>query len=531
MKYQKFILIVIIILFLFTLSIQAANYGGRLDIKVEQRPINLNPIYASDSTAQMINQQIFDTLVSYDQNGNLIENLAESWEISKRGTVFKFKLKEEVHFQPYKVNNKQISLTERNVEAEDWKWSFEYLASPANKSPYAELLNKVKGYRDYREGKSNEISGIKVLDKYQLEIELTESYAPFIYNLAEEAAVVLPKKAVSNNENNFSTAPTGTGPFKFKNFSDQYITVERNKDYWKNNYQEEKLPYLDEIKIHFSAAEIGQEDYQQYDIYQLQSKFDEKFQDEDKINKNYRFKNIPDDFYYYLGINYNNNLKSSQSSEDIKKLLISVLSEDNFSAEKLLESSMFPAGNKESNLYIEKLQNSIQDNVEGEIKIEAELPVLEFINSQSDKSENIAKLIKDKLRDNKIEVDREDFSWSEYIRALKDDQLKSDLFLMTYQYQNRFEFLKDNFYSDSELNFFNYKNSRLDNLVDYLKLADTKESQEQAYQIIEEILISDKPLMFLMKKREPHLISKKLVNQDLFDSPFSKNKFELLYFK
>ncbi|MGP3779093.1 hypothetical protein ACTWKD_09675 [Halanaerobium saccharolyticum] len=94
MKYYKTLLITILILFIFSLSIQAVNYGGELKLKFQQLPIELNPIYAANETEQIITRQIFDSLVELNEKGELTAHLAESWEIEKEGRLFTFKLRE-----------------------------------------------------------------------------------------------------------------------------------------------------------------------------------------------------------------------------------------------------------------------------------------------------------------------------------------------------------------------------------------------------------------------------------------------------
>jgi peptide/nickel transport system substrate-binding protein len=252
MKFKTYIIIILILIFDISL-VSATSYGGDLKIKVELRPLNLNPIYAENETEIMINKQIFDSLVNYNGQDEIISNLAESWEVNNDSNLFIFNLKEAVYFHPYKIGGKEVSLKEREVTAEDWKWSFEYLAASNNKSSRAELFNKIKGFAEYSRGENTEITGIRVKDKYQLEIELKESYSPFIYNLAKDAAVVMPAVAVLNSNFNFSKAPIGTGGFKFGNFSKNKVTLLKNNNYWKNNYQKEKHPYLNKIEINFAV--------------------------------------------------------------------------------------------------------------------------------------------------------------------------------------------------------------------------------------------------------------------------------------
>ena len=253
MKIKKTISLLIIVLIIFISPVKAENKSGNLKIKLDQHVFNLNPIYAANGSETLISRQIFETLFTYDLNGNIIPNLAANLEVNNEATVFIINLKENIYFQDYNKNGQKLNKSEKEVSAEDWKWSFEYLAASENKSPYAGLLKKVEGYSTYRQNKKEEISGINILDKYTLKIKLKEPYAPFIYNLTELPLAVIPKEAVKNNNLNFSLNPLGTGAFSLENFNKNKIVLKKNKNYWKSNVQNKNLPYLDKVEFSFSG--------------------------------------------------------------------------------------------------------------------------------------------------------------------------------------------------------------------------------------------------------------------------------------
>ena len=527
MKFYKIFLITILILFIFTFNMQAVNYGGALNIKFQQLPIELNPIYAANESEKIITNQIFDSLVAVNQKGELTAHLAESWKIEEEGRLFNFKLREEAYFHPYQIAGEQVSLSARKVKAEDWKWSFEYLASPENKSLYAELLKRVKGYDDYRQGKSREITGIKVLDDFQLQIELKESYAPFIYNLTKTAASVMPKAAVLNKDN-FSIIPIGTGAFKIDNFSKGRVNLVKNNNYWKNNYQEEVLPYLEQIQITFPGKSENKRDYQQYDIYQLNAESYSYFK-ENEINDDYQLKKIPQDIYYFLAYNYSSSKQFNSNSTSIRNSIRSNLNKIDF-REVDLSNLMLPISNDDQESYIQNIYESDQQNKVENYKLDNNIKELNLISNDSKNSTFITELIKSKLQTNKLTVNLNKYHWAEYLNLIN-DSFPAELFIMTYKYQNKFDFLADNFYSESELNYASYNNQRVDNLIDYLKLVNSRESRDQAFRIIEEILTNDNPFVFILQAAESRLFSDRVVGQELFTNIYLKDNYELIYLK
>jgi len=57
---------------------------------------NLIPILSSDSTSHEISGLVFNGLVKYDKDVNIVGDLAESWEVSKDGLVITFHLRKGV---------------------------------------------------------------------------------------------------------------------------------------------------------------------------------------------------------------------------------------------------------------------------------------------------------------------------------------------------------------------------------------------------------------------------------------------------
>lgn len=525
----KIYVFIILILILNVFSVNAANYGGNLKIKVNQRFFNLNPIYAANDTALLIDQQIFDTLVIYNNQGELAANLAESWEVNNDSTLFHFNLKQNIYFHPYKIGGKEVPLKEREVSAEDWKWSFEYLAASNNKSPYAELLNRIKGYDQYRQGKNEEITGIRVKDKYQLEIELEESYAPFIYNLAKSAAVVMPAEAVINSDLNFSTAPVGTGAFKYGNFSNNQITLLKNNNYWKNNFQKEELPYLNQLEISFAAENNLQKDLENFDLYQLNSADFTAYQKQKDKYSDYQMNKIVNNNVYFAALNYSSNLRQNSNYNNLKESLRYIMNKNSFIDKLNLKHLIVPTDIINGQPLLTKLSQNLRSSKD--INFKDSLKDLKIVINDSKTNIQIANYLKNELKAEDLNLEIKEYSWAEYLNILNNRELQSHLFIMSADYNNRFEFLRDNFYSTSKTNYFNYQNKRLDNLIDYLKLINNDQSRERAFEIITDILIKDNPFVFLFQGADRYLVSDKIVMSDIFKNIYSKNKFETVYFK
>lgn len=71
-------------------------YGGTVVEGVLRDAICLNPIIHKDSASDNVVSLIFNGLVKYDKNYNIVGDLAENWEVSEDGKIVTFHLKHDV---------------------------------------------------------------------------------------------------------------------------------------------------------------------------------------------------------------------------------------------------------------------------------------------------------------------------------------------------------------------------------------------------------------------------------------------------
>ena len=211
---------------------QKPKYGGIWKDALGADPPDLDPVMATDTTSAEVGYQIFETLVAIDPDGEIVPLLAESWKASPDGKTFTFKLRKRVHFHKTTEGGKPTANGGREVTADDWVWTFNYICDPKTNSPRAYFIDMVKGYKEYREGKAQSISGIKALDKYTLQIETTYPFAPFIAVLSYNTFVVLPKEDVLKWGKDWNFHVVGTGPFKFECWKrDDKLVLSRSENY------------------------------------------------------------------------------------------------------------------------------------------------------------------------------------------------------------------------------------------------------------------------------------------------------------
>ncbi len=172
--------------------------------------------------------------------------LAEGFTVGDNGLSYEFVLKPDLKFS----DGSQLT-------ASDFKWSWERALRKADNGGRAsDALGWVKGAQTVTNGRSEELSGVKVVDDRTLIIELEHARSDFPALLADPVASVLNKENVSrwgqdwlNGRGILSTllltsptafqgdgVPVGAGPFRLIKYAPAAIEPEcvlaRNEHYW-----------------------------------------------------------------------------------------------------------------------------------------------------------------------------------------------------------------------------------------------------------------------------------------------------------
>ncbi len=202
--------------------------GGTLEIAYPTQPQTLDPHEDTAEATRDAAKVIYETLVTMNENYEVIPQLAESFEVNEENTLVTLKLREGVKF-----HNGEEMLAE-DVIASMEKWA----------------VNKPElGEHEWVE-----------VDNYTVELKMSEPSALVMHFLADygNIAAIMPKEVVEAASDSLGASDyIGTGPFEFVEWKqDELIRFKKFDDYHSdssptNGLGGKKEAYVDEINWNF----------------------------------------------------------------------------------------------------------------------------------------------------------------------------------------------------------------------------------------------------------------------------------------
>lgn len=210
--------ILLIIFWSGSAAVAGPKYGGTMVLRVGAETASMDPHMANTLGSTQLLSNIYSSLLRYDENANVVPHIAKSWQASAGGLVYTFKLRDDVFFH-----------NGRKLTAADIKYNFERMLDPATGSP--------------RAGRFNLVDKIEAPDDTTVVFKLKSPFAPFLGNLADPNAMILPKEIV--DDGSVKKKAVGTGPFMIKEMvPGDYVLLEKNPKYFIKGQ-----PYLDHLKL------------------------------------------------------------------------------------------------------------------------------------------------------------------------------------------------------------------------------------------------------------------------------------------
>lgn len=196
----------------------------------------LDPLFAESLSAKRVITLLYAGLVTLNQHGEPVYDLASDIEISEDGLLYTITLNRDYFYRSSSVFPTGIG---RRIHALDVKYAFERAARIDVPPAAAGLLMGINGFENYfleqhelfdagqrvLEG----VQGIQAVSAETVIIQLNVPDDQFLRKLASPYLVVYPREAVENNRNGLARNPVGAGDYSLSRMEDGQLTLLRRE--------------------------------------------------------------------------------------------------------------------------------------------------------------------------------------------------------------------------------------------------------------------------------------------------------------
>ncbi len=448
---------------------------------------NLVPILASDSASADIVGLVFNGLVKYNKDIELVGDLAKSWEVSEDGLVITFFLRKGVRWHD------GAPFTSRDV-----LFTYQKLIDPEVPTPYS--------------GDFERIERLKIPDDYTVRVIYKEPFSPGLssWGMAIMPQHLLEKEDLSNTK--FSRHPIGTGPYRFREWiTGDRIILKANEDYF------EGRPYIDRYIYRIIPDQATM-------FLELKSEgIDEAgltpIQYARQTNTNYFKKNFnkfryPRFGYTYLGYNL---LDPRFTDKRVRQAISYAIDKEEIIDGVLLGlgrigTGPFPPESWAYNPQVERypynpekakelLAQAEWIDSDGDGWLDKGGRIFEFtilINQGNEARRKTAEIIQRRLREVGIRAKIRVVEWTAFINEFVDKKRFETIILgwSLARDPDPYDIWHSSKTKEGEFNFISYKNEELDRLLLEGRRTFDRDKRKKIYHRIHEILAEEQPYIF-----------------------------------
>jgi oligopeptide transport system substrate-binding protein len=203
---------------------EPSKQGGTVRVALDE-PEAIDPAFVQTTSGWSVARLLFEPLVRYDADKNIVPAGAESWDVSDDRTVYTLHLRDDLTF-----SNGQP------VTAEDYAFEFRRVADPDTASPGADPNLPIVGMADAVASQADGIignvalAGVQATDPATLVVRTTEPYAMLMSELAQ--AVPVPANLVDSEAKaqQYAESPIGNGPYQMAQPWEHNVSIDLERN-------------------------------------------------------------------------------------------------------------------------------------------------------------------------------------------------------------------------------------------------------------------------------------------------------------
>ena len=462
--------------------------GGRLINAMTGEPSNLIAMIAGDSASSAIANNIFNSLLKYDESLNYAPEIAESWNISNNQKTITFKIRKGLYWADgEKLTSKDVMFT--------WK----LVTNPDTRTPYASDYQLVKK--------------ASTPDPYTFKVTYQESYAPALDTWT--SLHILPEHLLRNEDINntyFSRKPVGSNYYILDNWkSGQQVSLTRNSRSINgkaniNNLISRIIPDTSSQFMELIADNI---DLMSINPIQFKRVFPSRKDLRDKIGL---YKELGNG-YTYLGFNLK---KEPFNDRRVRKALNFAIDKNEIVKGVLLGlgeplASPYKPGTRWNNTKLKPYQydsnralNLLSEagykkNKDGLLEKNGKVLRFEILTNQNKQREMTAVIIQRRLKEIGVDVSIRVIEWASFINQfIKTGDF--DVVVLGWSLSldpDQFNIWHSTQQGPGQFNFLGYENKRVDTLLERGRLELDVSKREKIYHEFSDILLDDSPIVYL----------------------------------
>ena len=228
--------------------------GLDLAVQVGPDPETVDPALNTAIDASNIILHAFETLLTFDENNDIVPGQAESFDVSDDGLTYTFHLRDGLKWSDGS-----------DFTAEDFVYSWKRLADPMTAAPYAaDMLSMVKGYEEAAAGDIDALA-VSAPDAKTLVVELASPCVYFDKIITHASMAPVKKDVVDANGDQWALAPetyVSNGPLKMIEWvPGSHMTFAKNENYWnadKVTLNSLKFVLMEDSNAAYSAYQTGE---------------------------------------------------------------------------------------------------------------------------------------------------------------------------------------------------------------------------------------------------------------------------------
>ena len=448
----------------------------------------LLPPLASDGASGDVSGWIFNGLVKYDKNVNLVGDLAESFEASEDCRTATFHLRKGVRWHDGP-----------ELTAADVDFTYRKMIDPKVATPYSGDFERVKE--------------LTVLDPYTVRVTYKEPFAP---GLASWGMGILPKHLLDGKDINASELnrkPVGTGPYRFQEWvSGQRIVLKANDDYFEGRPHVDQYIYriIPDTSTMFLELKAGGLDYMGLTPLLFQRQTDTPL-----FRKNFNKFRYPAFAYTYMGYNLQDPKfqdrrvrQAIAHAVDKKSIIQGVLlglgrpatgpfPPESWAYDTTVRDYPYDPEKAKSLLKEAGWSDSNGDGVLDKNGVPFRFTLL--TNQGNEERAKNAEIIQQNLSKIGIRVDIKILEWQALLHEFIDKR-KFDAIILGWSLgrdPDAYDIFHSSKTKEGEFNFVSYKNPRVDELLLEGRKTCNQEKRTEIYHEIHRLIAEDQPYTFL----------------------------------